>query len=91
MRLCYFPKTKNLGKAPQRSSCVVAAKLIEEPGAVVQLNMSEGKTPAIVQMLISHWVTGDRLLRVGVLSVLLDEMYASLRRRLCASVLGRHM
>ena len=54
----------------------VAQKLIEEPGAIVQLNMGGGKTRVIVPMLILHWGSQaeQRVVRVHALSTLIDEV-----------------
>ena len=34
---------------------LVAQHLIRNPGAIVQLNMGEGKTRVILPMLVLHW------------------------------------
>ncbi|CAE8648543.1 unnamed protein product, partial [Polarella glacialis] len=68
---------------------IVAMKLIEDPGAVVQLNMGEGKTRVIVPMLVLHWADRQRLLRVTALTALLGEMFEFMQLNLCGGVLGR--
>ncbi len=39
----------------------LARHLLENPGAVVQLNMGEGKTRVILPMLALHWADGAQL------------------------------
>lgn len=39
----------------------VAALLMQERGAITQLNMGEGKTRVILPMLAMHWADGSRL------------------------------
>lgn len=41
----------------------IAEHLISNPGAIVQLNMGEGKTRVILPMLALHWADGSRLVR----------------------------
>ncbi len=41
----------------------VARHLMSNPGAIVQLNMGEGKTRVILPMLALHWADGSRLVR----------------------------
>ena len=41
----------------------VANYLMRHPGAIVQLNMGEGKTRVILPMLILHWAKGQQLVR----------------------------
>eukprot|EP00434_Breviolum_minutum_P034401 symbB.v1.2.030448.t1/scaffold3429.1/size56941/4 len=73
----------------------VAKKLLDDPGAVVQLNMGEGKTRVILPMLILHWAGSQRdeqrLLRITALSSLISELFHFMHRHLCASVLRRRI
>ena len=39
----------------------VAKHLIDNPSAIVQLNMGEGKTRVILPMLAMHWGDGTKL------------------------------
>ena len=67
----------------------VARTLIENKGAIAQLNMGEGKTRVILPMLILYWgAQGDSVVRLYFLSQLLKEAYAHLHRYLSSSVLG---
>ena len=44
---------------------LVASHLIRNPGAILQLNMGEGKTRVIMPMLVLHWTKkGDTLVRL---------------------------
>ena len=43
----------------------VARHLMDNPGAICQLNMGEGKTRVILPMLALHWAKGDRLVSGG--------------------------
>jgi hypothetical protein len=69
----------------------VAMCLIENEGAIVQLNMGEGKTRVILPMLILYWgsVSQGRgnVVRLHFLRQLLDDGYAHLHRQLSRSVL----
>jgi hypothetical protein len=67
----------------------VAMKVMEDPGALVQLNMGQGKTRVIVPMLLLEWAQGHIVVRVNVLSQLFHDMYAFLHQNLCATVLLR--
>jgi hypothetical protein len=42
----------------------IAQTLIANPGAVVQLNMGEGKTRVILPMLALHWADGKHVVSV---------------------------
>ncbi|WIA08442.1 hypothetical protein OEZ85_007879 [Tetradesmus obliquus] len=66
----------------------IAAHLMENPGAIMQLNMGEGKTRVILPMLALHWADGKRVVRLNFLSSLLHEAYDHLHQHLTASVLG---
>eukprot|EP00798_Chlamydomonas_sp_ICE-L_P016685 gene16685-22945_t len=75
-----------------KQSCkqyAVAKRLIQEPGAIAQLNMGEGKTRVILPMLVLHLAKGKHLVRLNFLSTLLSEAGAHLQNHICASVLGR--
>lgn len=39
----------------------IANHLIENPGAITQLNMGEGKTRVILPMLVLHWADGSKV------------------------------
>ena len=69
----------------------VAMCLIENEGAIVQLNMGEGKTRVILPMLILYWGSAsqrcDGAVRLHFLRQLLFEGYAHLHRQLSRSVL----
>jgi hypothetical protein len=39
----------------------IAQHLLAHPGAIMQLNMGEGKTRVILPMLALHWADGTRL------------------------------
>ncbi len=41
----------------------VAQHLIDNPGAICQLNMGEGKTRVILPMLALHWAKGNCLVK----------------------------
>eukprot|EP00775_Hariotina_reticulata_P004976 gene4976-5218_t len=66
----------------------VAQQLMDNPGAITQLNMGEGKTRVILPMLALHWADGKRVVRLNFLSKLLPEAQAHLAQVLTASVLG---
>ena len=71
---------------------LVAAHLLAHPGAIVQLNMGEGKTRVIMPLLVLHWTKSRQaLVRLNLLPALLDEAYAFLHTHLCASVLRRKL
>ena len=64
----------------------VAATLLEEPGAIVQLNMGMGKTRVIVPLLALHWRQNpDCQVRLTFLSSLVAEAADYLRQSLTAS------
>jgi hypothetical protein len=44
----------------------IAQTLMDNPGAVVQLNMGEGKTRVILPMLALHWADGNHVVGVRV-------------------------
>eukprot|EP00882_Tetradesmus_deserticola_P023299 GHRQ01025352.1.p1 GENE.GHRQ01025352.1~~GHRQ01025352.1.p1 ORF type:complete len:119 (-),score=47.40 GHRQ01025352.1:254-610(-) len=44
----------------------IAQHLLANPGAIMQLNMGEGKTRVILPMLALHWADGSRLVSGGV-------------------------
>eukprot|EP00884_Botryococcus_braunii_P022386 jgi/Botrbrau1/8831/Bobra.0335s0018.1 len=81
----------------------VAEGLLEDPGAVSQLNMGEGKTRVILPMLALHWANGNGhrgkgtsshnrgndLVRLVFLSTLIEEGYTHLHNCLSASLLCR--
>ena len=69
----------------------VASFLIENPGAITQLNMGEGKTRVILPMLVLHMAQSDRLVRLHFLSQLLFEAYHYLHRHLTASLMCRRL
>ncbi|GLC49187.1 thioredoxin-disulfide reductase [Pleodorina starrii] len=69
----------------------VARHLMSHPGAIAQLNMGEGKTRVILPMLALHWADGSQVVRLNLLSTLLDEAYGHLHGTLCAGVLGRKL
>ncbi|KAJ3080690.1 hypothetical protein HDU99_007692, partial [Rhizoclosmatium hyalinum] len=64
-----------------------AMQLMDNPGAVLQLNMGEGKTRVIMPMIILA-KSKERLTRVNVLTQLLHEAGEHLHSTLTASVLG---
>ncbi|KXZ49831.1 hypothetical protein GPECTOR_19g282 [Gonium pectorale] len=67
----------------------VAAHLLAHPGAIAQLNMGEGKTRVILPMLLLELADGTRVVRLNLLSTLLDEAHAHFQAHLAASVLRR--
>ncbi|GLC35571.1 thioredoxin-disulfide reductase [Pleodorina starrii] len=69
----------------------VARHLMSHPGAIAQLNMGEGKTRVILPMLALRWADGTQVVRLNLLSTLLDEAYGHLHGTLCAGVLGRKL
>ncbi|KAF5833854.1 hypothetical protein DUNSADRAFT_9691 [Dunaliella salina] len=69
----------------------VAEHLLQNPGAVDQLNMGEGKTRVILPMLATTWANGQGVVRLNFLSTLLDEAYGYLHSFLTASVLNRKL
>lgn len=69
----------------------VARHLIDNPGAILQLNMGEGKTRVIMPMLILHWADGANLVRLHILTPLLHEAFTFLHQTLSAGVLGRKL
>ena len=54
---------------------LVASKLIEDPGSIVQLNMGEGKTRVLIPMLLLQWADGSRVVCVNALTALIDELF----------------
>eukprot|EP00878_Enallax_costatus_P005957 GHUV01006249.1.p1 GENE.GHUV01006249.1~~GHUV01006249.1.p1 ORF type:complete len:2036 (+),score=737.34 GHUV01006249.1:1069-7176(+) len=67
----------------------IAEHLITHPGAIMQLNMGEGKTRVILPMLALHWAGSKKhVVRLNFLSTLLHEAYSHLHQHLSASVLG---
>ncbi|KIZ06296.1 hypothetical protein MNEG_1660 [Monoraphidium neglectum] len=64
-----------------------------DPGAIVQLNMGEGKTRVILPMLALHLAQrgGGRIVRLNLLSQLLPEAFDHLHLYLTASALGRKL
>lgn len=73
----------------------IAQHLIDNPGSIAQLNMGLGKTQVILPLLILHWTRKDlsgsrsKLVRINLLSTLIDEAHASMAQCLTASVLMR--
>lgn len=68
---------------PAQHSIVKA--VIDNPGAVVQLNMGLGKTRVIVPMLLLHWRRAGQLVRLNFLSALLPEAFEFMHHNLTAS------
>jgi hypothetical protein len=66
----------------------VVQAVLHNPGAIVQLNMGEGKTRVIVPMLVLHWGAQRKLVRLHFLSQLLPEAFEFLHEHLTAGVLG---
>ena len=64
---------------------------IDNPGAITQLNMGEGKTRIILPMLVLHLAQPKRLVRLHFLSQLIDEAYYYLHRHLTASLMCRRL
>jgi hypothetical protein len=64
---------------------------IDNPGAITQLNMGEGKTRIILPMLVLHLSQPERLVRLHFLSQLIDEAYYYLHRHLTASLMCRRL
>ncbi|MEW5310745.1 MAG: hypothetical protein WDW38_002512 [Sanguina aurantia] len=69
----------------------IANTLINNPGAIAQLNMGEGKTRVILPMLLLHWADGSRVVRLNFLTTLLGEAYSHLHNHMCASMLARKL
>jgi hypothetical protein len=85
----------------------VAARCIKNPGAILQLNMGEGKTRVIVPMLVLHWTsararraakenankTNSRppIVRITVLRPLLSEFYEYLTQKMQHSVFQKRV
>ena len=67
----------------------VAQHLMQNPGAIAQLNMGEGKTRIILPMLILHWANREQIVRLCILAPLLTEAFDFLHLKLSAGVLGR--
>ena len=70
----------------------VVQSLIDNEGAITQLNMGEGKTRVMLPMLVLHWGSRarqvDAVVRLHFLSQLLQEAFDFLHRNLSSSVLG---
>ncbi len=66
----------------------IAQAVIDNPGAVVQLNMGLGKTRVTVPMLVLHWRFSGETVRLNFLSSLLPEAFAFLHEHLTASLFG---
>ncbi|GAB4822814.1 hypothetical protein N2152v2_009860 [Parachlorella kessleri] len=64
---------------------------LDKAGAIVQLNMGEGKTRVILPMLILHWGNGKDIVRLNLLPQLLNEAYAHMQSCLSAGVLARKL
>lgn len=75
----------------RKAQFLVAQFLIENPGAITQLNMGEGKTRVILPMLVLELARSDRFVRLHFLSQLIDEAYYYLHRHLTASLMGRRL
>jgi hypothetical protein len=64
-------------------------------GAIVQLNMGEGKTRVILPLLIMFWGSNtednDSIIRLTFLTQLLGEAFSYLYQYLSASILGRKL
>ena len=77
----------------------IARAMLEEPGAIAQLNMGEGKTRVILPMLIldigkPHADTPSTerpIVRLHMLSPLLREGFDHLHSVLCGGILGRKL
>ncbi|KAL1498573.1 hypothetical protein AB1Y20_013890 [Prymnesium parvum] len=69
----------------------VARYLMENPGAVTQVNMGEGKTRVILPMLLLNLANGKRLVRLHFPSALIDEAYFYLHQTLTASLMRRQI
>jgi hypothetical protein len=73
----------------------VAKALIDTPGAIVQLNMGEGKTRIIIPLLILFWGKDkekkDYIVRLTFLNQLLGEAFSHFHKYLSASILGRKL
>jgi hypothetical protein len=68
--------------------CAVVQAVLDNPGAIVQLNMGLGKTRVIVPMLVLHWGAQRKLVRLHFLAQLLPEAFDFLHEHLTAGVLG---
>lgn len=75
----------------RRAQYLVARFLIDNKGAITQLNMGEGKTRVILPMLVLELARSDRFVRLHFLSQLIDEAYYYLHRHLTASLMGRRL
>lgn len=69
----------------------VAKFCAENPGAITQLNMGEGKTRVILPMLLLQLADSRRLVRLHFLSPLLNESYDFLHHTITASILCRRL
>ncbi|GAX73071.1 hypothetical protein CEUSTIGMA_g524.t1 [Chlamydomonas eustigma] len=68
----------------------IAQYLMNHPGSIAQLNMGEGKTSVILPMLALHWSKGrGTVVRLNLLSTLMEQSYSLLANSLCASLLDR--
>ena len=71
----------------------VAKAVLETPGAIVQLNMGEGKTRVILPMLLLEWTrrgaggTRSQLVRLNLLAYLLPEAYDYLHEHMTGGLL----
>ena len=66
-----------------------ARYLIQHPGAIIQLNMGEGKTRIILPMLLLSKLSQSKILRFNFLTQLLYEAFDYMHLRLTATVLRR--
>ena len=64
---------------------------MNNPGAITQLNMGEGKTRVILPMLILAMNDAELLIRLHFLAPLLGEVYDYLHRHLTASLANRKL
>jgi hypothetical protein len=64
----------------------IAQTLMDNPGAVVQLNMGEGKTRVILPMLALHWADGKHVVGVCVCLVSIWCNYLHCTRVACTAV-----
>ena len=69
----------------------VAMFLIENPDAITQLNMGEGKTRVILPMLVLALSQREHIMRLHFLSPLLGEAVHFLRRHLTASLMTQRV
>lgn len=64
---------------------------MENPGAITQLNMGEGKTRVILPMLLLQLANREQLVRLHFLSPLLKDSYDFLHHTITASILCRRL